>query len=317
MQTPSLLPMGYVHLPPLITRGAGQLALVPDAELGPAGVPVAEPPFLNDERGWRDVDAGQLEEALARDAFRLDAQPIVDLRTRRVCQHELLLRLVDRDGSLIPPVCFLDVAERCGIVTDIDLWVARRAVAMIAEHARLGRDLHLEVNLSGRSLGDPDLLDAVEGDIYAAPISPGNLIFEVTETAAVSNLARARGFIDRLREIGCRFALDDFGSGFGTFYYLKHLPFDYLKIDGEFVTHCAANRTDQLVIEAIVSIARAMDKWTIAEFVPNRETARLLAQLGVDYGQGHHVGGPIPAEALTLSPAARAGVAGYSLTAVP
>ena len=309
--------MGYVHYPPRITRGARQLPLVPDAELGPEGVPVAEPPFLNDERGWREVDVELLEEALATDAFRLEAQPIVDLRTRRVCQHELLLRLADRDGSLIPPVCFLDVAERCGIVTEIDIWVVRRAIAMIAEHARLGRDLHLEVNLSGRSLGDPDLLDQIERDLYLASVSPGNLILEVTETAAVSNLARARDFIERLRDLGCRFALDDFGSGFGTFYYLKHLPFDYLKIDGEFITNCAHNRTDQLVIEAVVQIAQALDKWTIAEFVPNRETARLLAQLGVDYGQGNYIGRPIPAEALVLSPAARAGAAGYSLTAIP
>jgi EAL domain-containing protein (putative c-di-GMP-specific phosphodiesterase class I) len=309
--------MGYVHIPPRITRGARQLALVPDAQLDPSGVPAAEPPFLNDDRGWREVDAALLEEALATDAFRLEAQPIVDLRTRRISQHELLLRLADHDGSLIPPVCFLDVAERSGIVTQIDMWVVRRAIALIAEHAKLGRDLHLEVNLSGRSLGDPDLLDQIERDLYAASVAPGNLILEVTETAALSNLARARDFIERLREVGCRFALDDFGSGFGTFYYLKHLPFDYLKIDGEFVTHCATNHTDQIVVEAIVQVAQALDKWTIAEFVPDRETSRLLAQLGVDYAQGQYVGRPIPADALVLSPAARAGAAGYSLTSIP
>jgi EAL domain-containing protein (putative c-di-GMP-specific phosphodiesterase class I) len=309
--------MGYVHLPARISRAMRQLALVPDAELEPSGVPVSEPPFLDDDRGWREVDVELLEEALATDAFRLEAQPILDLRTRRICQYELLLRLADRDGSLIPPVCFLDVAERGGIVTEIDLWVVRRAIALIAEHARLGRELHLEVNLSGRSLGDPDLLDVIEGDLYRASISPGNLIFEVTETAAVANIAKARAFVERLRELGCRFALDDFGSGFSSFYYLKHLPFDYIKIDGEFITGCRADPTDQLVIEAVVGIAHGLDKWTIAEFVPDRETARLLAQLGVDFAQGHHVGRPIPAEGLMLTPPERAGVAGYSLTAAP
>jgi EAL domain-containing protein (putative c-di-GMP-specific phosphodiesterase class I) len=125
-------------------------------------------------------------------------------------------------------------------------------------------------------------------------VPPDRLIFEITETAAVANIARAAAFAERLTQVGCKFALDDFGAGFGSFYYLKHLPFDYLKIDGEFVRHCAESETDRILIAAVVQIARGMRKRTIAEFVTNQETVEVLTRLGVDYGQGFHLGKPAP-----------------------
>src|SRR5205807_5533031 len=142
------------------------------------------------------------------------------------------------------------------------------------------------------SLGDRRLLESIEQQLDGSPIDPARLIFEVTETAAVANVTHAQAFAQRLRDLGCRFALDDFGAGFGSFYYLKHLPFDYIKIDGEFVQHAVTGQIDQLVIEAVVGIAQGLGKETIAEFVTNEKTQRIVQRLGVDYAQGHHIGKP-------------------------
>ena len=155
-------------------------------------------------------------------------------------------------------------------------------------------DLRLTVNLSGRTLTDDRLLADLEGEIERTGADAGRLTFEVTETAAMANIQLAREFAERLRAIGCRFALDDFGAGFGSFYYLKHLPFDYLKIDGEFVAHCLANRTDQLVIRAVVDIAQGLGKETVAEFVGDDDLVEFLRSQGVDYAQGFHIGHPLP-----------------------
>jgi diguanylate cyclase (GGDEF)-like protein/PAS domain S-box-containing protein len=236
----------------------------------------------------------RIRDALENDGFTLLAQPIVELSTGRVSQHELLLRMKDHTGDLIPPAAFLDVAERLDLIQEIDRWVVRSAVAMLEEHESHGRALTLEVNLSGRSLGDPDLLEVIEAELVRSGVPPERLIFEVTETAAVANMAAARAFGERLSELGCRFALDDFGAGFGSFYYLKHLPFDYLKIDGEFVRNCRNSHTDRLVIQAVIDLARGLEKQTIAEIVGDDETVQLLTRLGVDYAQGYHLGRPAP-----------------------
>ena len=208
--------------------------------------------------------------------------------------------MLDDDGGLIPPGAFLQVAERFDLVQEIDRWVTRSAIELIAEHA--AEDVRLTVNLSGRTLTDDRLLADLEHEIERTGADAGRLTFEVTETAAVANIQLAREFALRLREIGCRFALDDFGAGFGSFYYLKHLPFDYLKIDGEFVANCLANRTDQLVIRAVVDIAQGLGKETVAEFVGDDELVQFLRSQGVDYAQGFHIGRPLPlAEAFRLN----------------
>ena len=138
------------------------------------------------------------------------------------------------------------------------------------------------------------LLELIERRLRETGVPPERLIFEITETAAVANIARAATFAERLSDLGCKFALDDFGAGFGSFYYLKHLPFDYLKIDGEYVRHCATNKTDRILIAAVVQIAHAMGKSTIAEFVGDQESVDVLTRLGVDYGQGYFLGHPEP-----------------------
>jgi EAL domain-containing protein (putative c-di-GMP-specific phosphodiesterase class I) len=197
--------------------------------------------------------------------------------------------MIDESGALIPPATFLYVAERFDQIHAIDRWVIEHAIALLP---RMAADQAIEINLSGRSLGDPLLAAHISDVIAAAGADPHRLIFEITETAAIENIHRAREFADELTALGCSFALDDFGAGFGSFYYLKYLPFDYLKIDGEFVKNCTESRTDQLVLQACVQLARGLGKETIAEFVENAEILRLVRALGVDHAQGYEIARP-------------------------
>jgi diguanylate cyclase (GGDEF)-like protein/PAS domain S-box-containing protein len=240
--------------------------------------------------------AERIREALEEDRFTLYAQPIVELAGGEVRQHELLLRMLDERGDAIPPAAFLGIAERFDLMQDIDRWVVGRAIRYMGEQKAAGHDRIFEVNISGSSTGDPELLTLIEHELAESGIDPVNLVLEVTETTAVANIPRAQQFAARLAELGCRFALDDFGAGFGSFYYLKHLPFDLLKIDGEFVRSCTTSTTDQLLIRAAVDIARGLGKKTIAEYVGDDETVELLRELGVDYAQGFHIGRPAPLE---------------------
>jgi diguanylate cyclase (GGDEF)-like protein/PAS domain S-box-containing protein len=236
--------------------------------------------------------AEEIEYAIGHDGFELLAQPIVSLTGNRPARYELLVRMRDRQGNVIHPGSFLYIAERLGLNGDIDRWVTRRAIDMLAEQRTLGRDIQFEINLSGRTIGDEELLEVIKHGLHDTAVPPDRLIFEVAETAAVARVGRAGAFIQRLGEFGCKFALDNFGAGLGSFYYLKHLPFDYLKIDGEFVAHCAQNETDRTLISAVVQIARDMGKHTIAECAPDHKTIKILTDLGVDYGQGFYLGRP-------------------------
>ena len=157
-----------------------------------------------------------------------------------------------------------------------------------------GGSVVLEVNVSARSIGDPDFPAVIERALEEASIDPGSLVLELTETAAIANMEHARRFATRVREMGCEFALDDFGAGFGSFYYLKHLPVDYLKIDGEFVRGLPRSQIDQRIVMAMVEIARSLDLRTIAECVESPETLELLKEYGVDFAQGYHLGRPQP-----------------------
>jgi diguanylate cyclase (GGDEF)-like protein len=240
--------------------------------------------------------AERIRAALDEDRLVLHAQPVVETTTGITTQHELLVRMVDAHGDLIPPGSFLPVAERFGLIREIDRWVVTRAIRMLGEHRLEGRHPTVEINLSAQSLGDSQLATRIGRELRAAGVQATQLIFEITETTAIGNIAAARGFAKRLEDLGCRFALDDFGAGFGSFYYLKHLPFDYIKIDGEFVRNCTADPTDRLVIGAVVELARGMGKRTIAEFVGDEATFAILGELGVDYAQGFHLGAPAPLE---------------------
>jgi diguanylate cyclase (GGDEF)-like protein/PAS domain S-box-containing protein len=239
---------------------------------------------------WTDV----IRDALDEDRLVLQAQPIMDLVTGEFHQYEMLLRMRDPLGELIPPAAFLPVAERYDLIGAIDRWVVTRAIEMLGEENNRKNRLVFEVNISGRSTGDPDLLELIERQLREHQVAPEQVIFEITETTAVGNIPRAQEFAAHLNQLGCRFALDDFGAAFASFYYLKHLPFDYLKIDGEFVRSCLDDQTDKLVIQAVVDIARGLGKRTVAEMVGDQQTLELLAEMGVDHAQGYHVGKPAP-----------------------
>ena len=238
--------------------------------------------------------AERVRRAVQDGLFELYCQPIVKLANDSVSQWELLLRLPGDGGELILPAQFLYTAERSGLILDIDRWVLSQAMQLIAEQRDTGCEVRLEVNLSGRSVGDPELLTLIEHGLKDRAINPANLILEVTETAAIANMDRARAFATKLRALGCGFALDDFGAGFGSFYYLKHIPFDYVKIDGEFIRNLPSSSTDQLILDSIVQMSKGLGKYTIAEFVGDSETVQLLKEHGVDYAQGYHLGKPRP-----------------------
>jgi diguanylate cyclase (GGDEF)-like protein/PAS domain S-box-containing protein len=249
-----------------------------------------EQPRMKARLEWID----RIRSALDEGQFTLHAQPILELHSERVTQCELLLRMVDGTGDTIPPGAFLYIAERYDLIQELDEWVAKQAIELVARDEAAGGQGSVEINVSAKSLANDRLLDLIEYEVARHQIDPGRLIFEVTETAAISHMALARSFAERLMRLGCRFALDDFGAGFGGFYYLKHIPFDYLKIDREFVTGCLHNRTDQLVIEALVSLAHGLNKQTIAEGVEDHETELFLRRRGVDLAQGYHIARPAP-----------------------
>ncbi len=249
--------------------------------------------------------ARRIEQALTEDGFELHAQPILSLGDDPTPRHELLVRMTGENGDLIPPAAFLGVAERFELIQSIDRWVVGQAIDLLAARQRVGDPVRLEINLSAKSVTDPDLPDFIEDRLRVAQVDPRGLIFEVTETAAIVNVDRAQLFAERLGEVGCGFALDDFGAGFASFYYLKHLDFDLLKIDGEFIRGLPDSRTNQLVVRSLVDLAQGLGKDTVAEFVGDEQTLELLRSFGVDYAQGFHVGRPVPiAEAGLVIPEA-------------
>lgn len=232
---------------------------------------------------------GRIREGLERSWFVPYAQPIVDLATGQTIEHELLVRMIGRDGRPVAPAEFLPVAEEHGLIVDID--------KMMLEHAiRLAGSGHaLTLNLSGQTIATPDMADFFAERLKAAELDPSLLVVEVTETALIENEQAAKRFLSCVSELGCRFALDDFGTGYGGFTYLKHLSVDFLKIDREFVSDLTENQASQRVVAAVVELARGFGQKTIAEGVEDPDAVQTLSRLGVDYGQGYLFGRPAPA----------------------
>jgi diguanylate cyclase (GGDEF)-like protein/PAS domain S-box-containing protein len=249
---------------------------------------------VDERRAWTE----RVRQATERGLFVLVSQPIVNLKTDQATQHEILLRMRDDGGGLVEPATFLATAERFGLIGGIDRWVTQQAVRLIAAHNQEGRDLTLEVNLSGMTMGDSRFPDEVRRELTSSGIDPGSLVFEVTETAAVADIEQARKFALSLARLGCRFALDDFGAGYASFYYLKHMPISYLKIDGEFVRELPASHADQLIVRALVEVCGGLGIKTIAEFVTDQRTMDMVRDLGVDFAQGYHLGKPAPVSQL-------------------
>jgi diguanylate cyclase (GGDEF)-like protein/PAS domain S-box-containing protein len=245
-------------------------------------------------QGWLQ----RLQQAIEQDHFVLHAQPIVPVCSSGVPRFELLLRMPDDRGDLILPGTFLYYAERFDLIQPIDQWVMTQAVKMLHTYHAQGIDISLAINVSGKTLNDGAIGEHLRGLLENHEIPDGRLVLELTETAAIANIERARELARYLRELGCQLALDDFGAGFATFYYLKYLEFDYVKIDGEFIKRLPATYADQLVVRAVVDICRGLGTDTIAEFVQDDDTLALLKELGVGYAQGYHTGRPGPLEAI-------------------
>jgi diguanylate cyclase (GGDEF)-like protein len=241
----------------------------------------------------RQTTAAKIRDALTGDRLSLHTQPIRNLASGGIERYELLLRMTDEDGELLPAASFIDAAERSGMVQELDRWVVARALALLAKREREGRPLSLHVNISGASLTDISVLEFIERQLDEGGADPSHCTFEITETANVHDYEAAAGFADRLTDFGCQVAIDDYGAGFGPFDYLKRIPFDLIKIDGAFVRDMPRSDADQLTVQAIVQIARGLGKTTIAEYVQDDTTAEMLRDYGVDMAQGFHLGRPV------------------------
>lgn len=240
--------------------------------------------------------AARIDEALRHDRFELSLQEIEPLVGVGGGDHyELLIRMRDEHDELVLPGEFLPAAERYKLAADVDRWVIEHALQWLADNPHLLARLHLcSINLSGQSLGDDEVLDFILLQIDRHAVAPSKLCFEVTETAAISDLVQATRFIATLRERGCLFALDDFGSGFSSFAYLKSLAVDFVKIDGSFVRDIANDSIGLAMVRSINEIGHVMGKQTIAEFVEDAQVLALLRDVGVDYAQGYEIGRPTP-----------------------
>ncbi len=230
---------------------------------------------------------GRIREALDESRFVLYAQPIVPLKGGQA-SDELLIRMIGRDGEIIQPGSFLGVAEKFGLITEIDHWVIRQGVQIAA------RDRHVGINLSAQSVVSGDLLAFIEREISDAGADPANLVFEITETALMSDIERGRAFAEGVVRLGCSVALDDFGTGFGTFTHLKKLEISSLKIDIEFVRGLVNSPENQHVVRAIVNLASGFGCVTVAEGVEDGEVLAMLEEFDVDFAQGFHLGRPAP-----------------------
>ncbi len=241
---------------------------------------------------WRD----KIAEGLREDRFELYFQPVISIASGQVQHLEALLRLHDGHGELVHPDRFIPVAEKTGQIRAIDHWVLARAVAILGAEPRL----RLAVNLSASAMDDHSLLPDIERLLAKHRVEPTRLAFELTETAAVESLSRATLLMRGIQELGCRFALDDFGSGYASYAYLRKLPVNDVKIDGTFIRDLAKSREDRIVVKAITDVAHGMRKRVIAEFVESAEIYAVLRELGVDSAQGYYIGRPVPLSELVL-----------------
>ncbi len=239
----------------------------------------------------------RITEGFEADRFRLEAQYIAPLHeTEERPHYEVLLRMVSEEGHMVPPMAFIPAAERYNLMPTIDRWVIRATFGMLC-HTRDeagNAAIACSINLSGQSLADDHFLDFIIEQLELSQLNPQLICFEITETAAITNLTRAMRLFGELKQRGCRFSLDDFGSGLSSFAYLKTLPVDYLKIDGAFVKDILTDEIDEAMVEAIHKVGHVMELQTIAEFVENDAIAERLRQIGVNYAQGYGIARPEP-----------------------
>ena len=245
----------------------------------------------------------RLNQALNEDNFCLYAQLIEPLDGSEEKHYELLIRMTDETGNIIPPGAFLPAAERYNLISQVDRWVITKAFDLLEDNPEFLKQIDAcSINLSGQSLADMDFQQFVIDTFMDSDISPEKICFEITETAAITNLSAAKLFITKMKVLGCRFALDDFGSGLSSFGYLKNLEVDYLKIDGMFVRGIVDDPIDHAMVKSINEIGQVMGMKTIAEFVENEMIKGMLKEIGVNYAQGYGIEKPMPFDKLLGSP---------------
>ncbi|GAA1000792.1 putative bifunctional diguanylate cyclase/phosphodiesterase [Subtercola frigoramans] len=289
----------------VFSHGTTAADLLSDADLamfhakqhGRNGYSFLEPSEVLAARASNQINwTAKILAAIENDQLVLHGQPILDLTSNKITALELLVRMIDDDGSLISPAQFISVAEQSGLAVMLDEWVVTHAITCLGRLQQIDPTITVHVNLSGRSVGDLDFADFIATRLLESGVDASGLVLELTETAAVSNIDSAQAFMRTLTALGCVFALDDFGVGYGSFYYLKHLPFGIVKLDGEFVSGSERDPLDLLVMSSLVSIGKGLGMVTIAEFVEDANSLTLLESLGVDGAQGFYIGRPAPLE---------------------
>ncbi|HUP95696.1 MAG TPA: EAL domain-containing protein [Burkholderiales bacterium] len=249
--------------------------------------------------------AKRLRDALDEDRITLFAQPVVRLSDQKTVHHEVLVRLRDDAGGLIMPSTFIELAESLSLIQEIDYQVVDKLLAFMREHDQIGRKVRYFVNLSRVSISDQRWIRRFVSLLKTSSIDPSQLVFEITETAAMSEIDVTLTFINKLKDMGCRFALDDFGAGFSSFYYLKRFEVDYLKIDGSFIRDLATDEGSRLFVRALNDVAQGLSKQVVAEWIESPEVLKLLVQMGVQFGQGYLFRKPVPIEETLVLPASR------------
>lgn len=240
---------------------------------------------------WKE----KIEYSHLHDNFLLYFQPIMQVDSKEIVHYEVLLRMQDRDGTIFSPADFIPAAEHTGLIHAIDQMVLRKAIAKIAEIYQNGFKAKFSINLSAHAFNDPELLQILKESLTLHRMSPESLMFEITETAALRDLPGARALMNEINELGCGFVLDDFGVGFSSFYYLRELPVDIVKIDGAFIRNLTENSDDLILVNALCSVARGFGKKITAEFVETEEVFDLIEEMKIDYAQGFYVGRPVSA----------------------
>ncbi|HED39103.1 MAG TPA: EAL domain-containing protein [Chromatiales bacterium] len=241
-----------------------------------------------DEAQWTP----KIRNALTHNRFCLMFQPVINLKSNQIEHYEALIRMRDEHNELISPGIFIPVAERVGMIHEIDNWVITQAIGALQQLPEDKSHVSLNINLSSHAFHDPGLLQRIKDSLHQSGVDARRITFEITETAAIANYEQTRAMIIKLRELGCGFALDDFGVGFNSFSYLKQFPVDYLKIDGSFITNLVNDPIDQTLVKSMVEISKTLGKKTVAEFVESEEVLEMIKSYGIDHAQGYYIGKP-------------------------
>ncbi len=247
----------------------------------------------SDELRHRISVAQKIRTAIAEDRMILYFQPIFDVNLNKISYYEALIRLRETDGTIVGPVHFIPALEAAGEMHLLDRWIMKLAVRTLKNHPDLN---HIAINLSAQAFKDDNLVPSILDTLQNTGVHPSRITFELTESDSLSNLHTTQRVIAELHQLGCSFSVDDFGSGFSSFAYLKNLPADYIKLDGSFIQNLHKDSIDQALVKSMIQVIQALGKRAVAEYVENEEILAILKTMGVDFVQGYHVGHPLPVE---------------------